>query len=139
MSGRQGLFLLAAVLLALLAGMFLGGLRRSAAQGKHLEERKKKLDHSKLITEDIRPLLWIVTVGGLALAAYCIHENYTGGLPWVATMVGLPWTAHGAVCAVYLNMAKSDHKVGGITFEAAKAANFKTNTQPAGSNDSPAI
>ena len=39
-------------------------------------------------------------------------------------MVGLPWTAHGTVCAFYLNMAKSDHKAGGITFEAAKAARF---------------
>ena len=39
-------------------------------------------------------------------------------------MVGLPWTAHGTVCAFYLNMAKSDHKEGGITFESAKAAGF---------------
>ena len=39
-------------------------------------------------------------------------------------MVGLPWTAHGVVCSFYLNMAKSDHKEGGITFEAAKASNF---------------
>lgn len=39
-------------------------------------------------------------------------------------MVGLPWTAHGVVCSFYLNMAKSDHSVGSITFEAAKANNF---------------
>lgn len=39
-------------------------------------------------------------------------------------MVGLPWSAHGIVCSFYLNMAKSDHKEGGITFEAAKANNF---------------
>ena len=45
-------------------------------------------------------------------------------LPWLSAMVGLPWTAHGAVCAFYLNMAKSDHKEGGITFEKAKAAGF---------------
>ena len=45
----------------------------------------------------------------------------------------LPWTAHGTVCAFYLNMAKSDHKTGGITFEKAKAAGF------AESGNSPAI
>ena len=39
-------------------------------------------------------------------------------------MVGLPWTAHGVVCSFYLNMAKSDHKEGGITFESAKASSF---------------
>ena len=31
-------------------------------------------------------------------------------LPWLTAMVGLPWTAHGTVCAFYLNMAKSNHK-----------------------------
>jgi len=39
-------------------------------------------------------------------------------------MVGLPWSAHGVVCSFYLTMAKSDHKSGGITFEAAAANNF---------------
>ena len=57
-----------------------------------------------------------------------------GSLPWLSAMVGLPWTAHGVVCSFYLNMAKSDHKAGGITFEAAKKANFDNN-----SGDSPAI
>lgn len=97
---------------------------------------KERLDHSKLITKDIRPLLWIVTIGGLVLAAYCIYKNYSGGLPWVTAMVGLPWSAHGVVCSFYLNMAKSDHREGGITFEAAKATDFKPRKD---SDNSPAI
>lgn len=88
------------------------------------KRRKSRSDFSKLLIADIRALLWVVTVGGLVLAAYCIHTGYTGALPWLTAMVGLPWSAHGVVCSVYLNMAKSDHKEGGITFEAAKAANF---------------
>ena len=82
------------------------------------------MEFSKRLISDIRALLWAVTLGGLALAAYCIREGYIGSLPWLSAMVGLPWTAHGTVCAFYLNMAKSDHKAGGITFEAAKAARF---------------
>lgn len=39
----------------------------------------------------------------------------------------------------YLSLAKSDHKRGGITFEAAKANNFRTDTEDDGSIDSPAI
>lgn len=39
----------------------------------------------------------------------------------------------------YLSLAKSDHKRGGITFEAAKANNFRTDTDNDGSIDSPAI
>ena len=83
------------------------------------------MEFSKRLIADIRSLLWVVTVGGLALAAYCVHKDYAGALPWLTAMVGLPWTAHGAVCAFYLNMAKSDHQEGGITFEAAKATGFE--------------
>ena len=86
---------------------------------------------------DIRCLLGAVTVGGLVLAAWCIHRGYTGSLPWLSAMVGLPWTAHGTVCAFYLNLCKSDHKEGGITFEAARAAGFQPVARD--SVDSPAI
>ena len=85
-----------------------------------------ELSFSKTLIKDIRKLLWIVTIGGLLLAAYCIYSGFTGSLPWLASMVGLPWTAHGVVCSFYLNMAKSDHSEGGITFESAKAKGFMT-------------
>ena len=100
------------------------------------EVKKTKAEYSKKLVTDIRSLLWVVTVGGLLLAFYCVHKNYLGALPWVTSMVGLPWTAHGVICSFYLNMAKSDHKVGAITFETAKANNFVVNQT---SNDSPKI
>lgn len=83
-----------------------------------------KGDFSKRLIADIRSLLWVVTLGGLLLAAYCVHKAYAGALPWLTAMVGLPWTAHGVVCSGYLSMAKSDHRQGGITYDAAKAAGF---------------
>lgn len=85
---------------------------------------RKAAAYSKKLIEDIRPLLWIVTLAGLALAFLCVMKGYTGSLPWIGTMVGLPWAAHGTVCSFYLNMSKSDHKAGGITYEKAKANNF---------------
>lgn len=100
------------------------------------EDPAKKQDFSKRLVMDIRVLLWVVTVGALVLAAWCIKRGYTGSLPWLSTMVGLPWTAHGVVCSFYLNMAKSDHKEGGITFESAKAKGFQSVD---GSAESPAI
>lgn len=84
----------------------------------------KKLEFSKKLIHDIRVLLWVVTLGGLILAGWCIYKGFTGSLPWLSAMVGLPWTAHGTVCSFYLNMAKSDHSEGGITFEAAKVKGF---------------
>ena len=100
------------------------------------EVTKTKAEYSKKLVTDIRSLLWVVTIGGLLLAFYCVRKNYLGALPWVTSMVGLPWTAHGVICSFYLNMAKSDHKVGGITFETAKANNFVVSQA---SNDSPKI
>lgn len=80
---------------------------------------KTKLEFSKKLIMDIRVLLWIVTLSGIALAFYCIYLGYLGTLPWISALVGLPWSAHGVVCSFYLNMAKSDHSQGGITYELA--------------------
>ena len=96
----------------------------------HMKARVAKVkirpDFSKQLISDILWLLWAVTIGGLLLAGYCIRQGYTGSLPWLSATVGLPWTAHGVVCSFYLNMAKSDHREGGITFESAKANSFTT-------------
>lgn len=91
---------------------------------KKNKKKTKKKEWSKQLIADIRSLLWVVTLGGLVLASYCIEQGYVGSLPWLSAMVGLPWTAHGVVCSFYLNMAKSDHREGGITFENARANNF---------------
>lgn len=98
------------------------------SRGKHAASRRKERDYSKQLISDIRWLLWVVTIGVLLLSAYCIRKGYTGSLPWLSAMVGLPWSAHGVVCSFYLNMAKSDHKEGGITYETAKANNFDAGT-----------
>lgn len=95
--------------------------------------RRTRQQYSKRLVSDIRALLWAVTVGGLLLAALCIWRGYVGSLPWLSAMVGLPWTAHGVVCTAYLGLAKSDHRAGGITYDAAKAQGFDQ------SGDSPAI
>lgn len=91
---------------------------------KKRRKQKKKLDYSKQLISDVRWLLWAVTLGGILLAFYCIYKGYSGSLPWISAMVALPWTAHGTICSFYLNMAKSDHSEGGITFEVAKANGF---------------
>lgn len=62
-------------------------------------------------------MLWIVTIGGLILAFCSIFLGYLGTLGWITALVGLPWSAHGIICSFYLNMSKSDHRAGGITYE----------------------
>lgn len=101
------------------------------SQGGKRLLKPKLLDYSKKLVDDVRYLLWIVTVGALVLAFYCVHKGFTGALPWLSAMVGLPWTAWGTVSSFYLNMAKSDHKNGGITMEAARAKNFNIKSKSA--------
>ena len=107
------------------------------ATGKKNKRRKtkKKMDYSKQIIHDIRYLLWIVTIGSLALGFYCVFKGSLQSLPWITALVGLPWSAHSAISCFYINMAKSDHKEGAITFEAAKANSFQEEV----SMDSPPI
>lgn len=81
--------------------------------------KKKRLEYSKKVVSDIRILLWITTLGGLLLAFYCVHNGYVGELGWITSLVGLAWAAHGTVSSFYLNMAKSDHREGGITYTQA--------------------
>ena len=87
-------------------------------------QREIMLEYSKRITNDMRGLLWVISVGAVLLAFYCAHLRFDAAFPWITAMVGLPWTAWGTAAAFYLNLAKSDHKAGGITYEAAKADNF---------------
>ena len=85
------------------------------------KSRQITLEYSKRITNDMRGLLWVISVGGLLLGFYAVHARFEGALPWISAMVGLPWTAWGTAAAFYLSLAKSDHRQGGITYETAMA------------------
>lgn len=137
MSGMEKMFLLVVGVALVLVGMGLAGCWSSRQQ----RSKPNLSQFSKWVVADVRPLLWVVTIGGFALAFYCVHKGYTGALPWIGAMVGLPWTAHGVICAAYLSLCKSDHKEGGITFESAKASGFQKDPsgQTTGSENSPGI
>ena len=95
-----------------------------AAVKCHEKEAEQKMSFGKQILRDVRPLLWLVTVGGIVLAFYCVYKGFTGALPWIGTMVGLPWTAWGTVASFYMKKSEKQCLTGGITFESAKAKNF---------------
>ena len=68
----------------------------SRQQARRRRKRTSKQDaFSKKLIDDIRSLLWIVTVGGLLLAFYCVKRNYTGALPWIGAMVAVVGTWRG--------------------------------------------
>ena len=84
---------------------------------KKEKEKEKRLEYSKKLINDVRWLLWVITIGGIVLAFGCVYKDFSGGLPWITAMVGLPWTAHGVICAAYMNKSKAENTEGGIVYK----------------------
>lgn len=74
----------------------------------------------------------------LALMYLCIKNGYTAAAAWLTAAVGVGEAVVIAGANGYLGLCKSDHKRGGITFEAAKAKGF-ANTSEQSDKDSPPI
>lgn len=82
---------------------------------------KKKTAFSKglLIQESI--LIWIITLGCLVLAYFCIINGSYGDLPWLTVMVGLPWAAYGVSQMYYYKKSTAENTAQGIVYETAMA------------------
>lgn len=78
---------------------------------------KKNSEFSKTLLKQESALIWIMSLSFIALAFYCIHEGFTGSLPWLAAMVGFPWTAYGVSQAMYYRKSMKENTCGGIKFE----------------------
>ena len=78
------------------------------------DKKKKAFSKSLLIQESI--LIWIITLAFIALAFFCVVNQYFGELPWLAAMCGFPWTAYGFSQACYYKKAEKENTKGGITY-----------------------
>ena len=82
---------------------------------------KKKSEFSKTLLKQESALIWIMSLSFIVLAFYCIYKGFTGTLPWLAAMVGFPWTAYGVSQAMYYRKSMAENTSGGIKFESALA------------------
>jgi hypothetical protein len=78
---------------------------------------KVKNEFSKTLLKQESALIWIMSLSFIVLAFYCIHEGFTGSLPWLAAMVGFPWTAYGVSQAMYYRKSMAENTTGGIKYE----------------------
>ena len=78
---------------------------------------KPKKEFSKTLLKQESALIWIMSLSFIVLAFYCIHEGFTGSLPWLAAMVGFPWTAYGVSQAMYYKKSEKENTAGGIKYE----------------------
>lgn len=90
---------------------------------------KKKTEFSKTLLKQEACLIWIMSLSFIVLAFYCIHEGFTGSLPWLAAMVGFPWTAYGVSQAFYYSKSKAENTAGGIKYESVLAEAQKIASQ----------
>ena len=74
-------------------------------------------EYSKKLLDQESALIWIMSLSFIVLAFYCIHEGFTGSLPWLAAMVGFPWTAYGVSQAMYYRKSMKENTVGGIKYD----------------------
>lgn len=70
---------------------------------------KKEFSKILLVQESI--LIWLVTVLAFILAFVCVFTGFTASLPWISTMVGLPWAAYGVSQACYYSKAKAENQI----------------------------
>ena len=78
---------------------------------------KSKAEFSKTLLKQESALIWIMSLSFIVLAFYCIHEGFMGSLPWLAAMVGFPWTAYGVSQAMYYRKSMKENTEGGIKYE----------------------
>lgn len=78
---------------------------------------KKKKEFSKWLLVQESVLIWILSIAFLAIAFYCVYMGFTGTLPWLAAMVGCPWSAYAISQAFYYNKAKAENTTGGLKYE----------------------
>ena len=109
------------------------------ARRKRRAAKKRKVEWSKVVCLLAMLAGLLIVQECLFLMYLCIKSGYTAAAAWLTAATGVGEAIIIAGANGYLSLAKSDHKRGGITFEAAKANNFRTDTEDNGSVDSPAI
>lgn len=89
------------------------------------KRRRKKLDTSKLVCFLLIGSGLFITQECVYLMRLCIKSNYMAPATWLTTVLGLAQLIIITGGKGYFELVKSDHKRGGITFEAAKANGFQ--------------
>lgn len=90
-------------------------------QKRRRMKKTKKKEFSKILLIQESVLIWIITLAFIGLAYFCIINQYFGELPWLAAMVGFPWTAYGVSQGFYYRKSEKENTKGGIKYETAMA------------------
>lgn len=85
------------------------------------KEKKNKMEFSKALLVQESILIWIMTIFFMFLSLVCIQREYFGELPWLAAMIGFPWTAYGVSQTYYYKKSMKENTKDGIKYETVMA------------------
>lgn len=118
---------------ALLAGIAWGALMGTAAAGQAAARRKKRPKTkrrgpaaSKLIALGVLAVDASSTYIVLYLCWLSIRTQFSGGLPYLTTLIGAMQAATGYVLGHYFKKSARENTRGGITYDAALGCAFDT-------------
>ena len=80
-------------------------------------KKTKGMEFSKLLLLQESALIWLTTIALLVLAFVCINKEYFGELPWIATMIGFPWSAYGVSQVYYYKKSLAENTKDGIKYD----------------------
>lgn len=83
---------------------------------------KKQQEYSKKVLDNELALLWVNTIGMMALAFYCAHIRFDAAFPWLTAIATAPWAAWAASKTGYTVKSTKQNSAGGITYEMAMLA-----------------
>ena len=84
-------------------------------------KKSNKMEFSKVLLIQESILIWVMSIYFMYLAYLCIVNQYFGELPWLAAMVGFPWTAYGVSQMYYYKKSMKENSKNGIKYEAVMA------------------
>lgn len=116
----NGLYVMAIVGVALLAGMVCGvKLEASAWRRAGKREIRKRWTASKLIALGVLVVDASSTYIVLYFCWLSIKLQFSGSLPYLTTLIGALQAATGYVLGHYFKKSTAENTVGGITYDAA--------------------
>lgn len=86
-----------------------------------VQMKKKKMEFSKILLIQESILIWLITISFIALAFFCVINQYFSELPWLAAIAGFPWTAYGVSQMYYYKKSMAENVKDGIKYESVMA------------------
>ena len=65
--------------------------------------------------------MWVLSLGFLLLAFYCVHLGFAGSLPWLAAMASCPYAAYAVSQGFYYKKSEKENTKNGIKYETTLA------------------